>query len=257
MVEDAAAGRRQGWAEFVRDYSWMTEQLLAHYFPTLRPEMATHVAAVFARARANDNAWLKGLKFSNERELLMDYRELVLNYGREMARVPTPHVTMEQYVSVIEDLTLIERELLWMYVKGYDAGQIAPIMMNAAATAEAVKKLADERLAKVLPGATKDAFRLSTRELLESAEKARTEQCLGLKTFNNLVNGQISWRERELAEQHIRNCVHCVDRFTSFQEMIRYRKDVEPRPEEEVETILASLDLPAPKPKGLLAKIFG
>ncbi len=257
MAEDCGRGERQGWMEFVRDYGIIARQLLEHYFPTLRPEIETHEEAIFQRARANNNAWFQGLKFSNEREFLMEFRELVFAYGREMGRVPAPQVSMEQYLAVIQDLTLIERELLWMYVKGYDAGQIAPIMMNAAATSEAVKKLADERLAKILPAATRDSIRLSSRVLLEAAAKTHSEQCMGWKTFNNLINGQISWRERELAEEHIRGCPNCIDRFTSFQEMIRYRKDAEALGEAEIEKILATLELPMAKPKGLLAKLFG
>jgi len=35
---------------------------------------------------------------------------------------------------------------LWLFIKGYDAQHIAGIMMNAAATAEAVQRVAGERL---------------------------------------------------------------------------------------------------------------
>jgi len=78
-----------------------------------------------------------------------------------------------------------------------------------------------------------------------------------LKTFNNLVNGQLSWRERDLAELHIRDCFYCIDSFTSFQEMIRLRKDGKPAPELQVNGILDKLGFAAAKSKGLLAKILG
>ena len=66
----------------------------------------------------------------------------------------------------------------------------------------------------------------------------------------------MSWRERELAEQHIRDCFHCLDRYTSFLEMIRLRKDAQPLGEAEVNAILAQLNLPPEKGRGLLAKLF-
>ena len=47
---------------------------------------------------------------------------------------------------------LLEREVLWLFIKGYDAQPIAAIMMNAAATAEAVHRIAEERLAALPPG---------------------------------------------------------------------------------------------------------
>jgi len=256
MAEDCSAGRRLGWQEFVRDYAAIARRLLEQYFAVLNPEMEQHLEAIFQRARANDAAWFRGLTFSNEREFLMAFREMVFAYGREMARMPAPEISLEQYVEIVRDLTLIERELLWMFVKGYDAPQIAPIMMNAAATAESVRKIAEQRLKEVVPAATSSAFDTSSRVLLQAAEKARTGECLSLKTFNNIINGQISWRERELAEEHMLKCPCCIDRFTSLNEMIRYRKDAEPLAEDRVESIVATLGVSEGKPKGLFARLF-
>jgi len=128
--------------------------------------------------------------------------------------------------------------------------------MNATATADAVKKVAAERLGQVFPGASADAFTLSARVLMEEAEKLPSEQCVSLKTFNNIVNGQITWRERELAEEHMTNCFRCIDQFTTFQEMIRLRKDVTPLSEDQIAPILSRLGFSATKPKSMLAKLF-
>lgn len=256
MAEDCGREERRGWREFVRDYSSIGRRLLEHYFPTLVPEIDTRLAGVLQRAQANHGAWFRGLQFSNEREFMMAFRDLVFAYGREQARVPAPQLSLEQLSRIMQDLPVLERELLWLFIKGYSAEQIAPIMMNAAATCAAVKQVADERLAQVLPGSSPDAFRISARVLMEAAEKARTEQCPSLKTFNNMVNGQSSWRERELAEEHILKCFYCIDRFTTFQEMIRLRKDAQPLPEPQVEAMLEKLNLPAPKRRGVLARLF-
>jgi len=256
MAEDCARGERLGWQEFVRDYAPIARTLLGHFFPTLAPELDTHVAAVFPRARANDNAWFHQLKFHNEREFLMAFRELVFTYGREVARVPAPELSLEQVRSIMKDLAVVEREVLWMFIKGYDAARIGPMMMNTEATAQATREIADQRLAQVLPGATADAFNISARVLMAEAAKTGGESCLPLKTFNNLVNGQVSWRERELAEQHIRDCFHCIDRYTSFLEMIRLRQDAQPLAEGGVNAILAQLNLPAAKGGGIFAKLF-
>jgi hypothetical protein len=255
MSEDCARGERQGWYEFVRDYGPVARTLLRHYFPTLDPELPQHITAVFERVRAGENQWFGSIHFVNEREFLMAFRHLVFAYGREHARLPVPPVSAEQMRAVMADLTVVERELLWLFVKGYTAEQIAPMMMNAAATAQAVKDKADQKLATILPSANADSFRLSARALMEEAERSKSEKCLPLRTFNNLVNGQISWRERELSEQHISECLYCLDRFTAFQEMIRLRKDVAPLPEREIEPILDQLGL-KPRPKGMLSKLL-
>ncbi len=256
MAEECARGERRGWGEFVCDYAAISRLLLSQYFPVITPEMDIHVASVFERARAADNGWFATLKFSNEREFLMAFRELVFAYGREAARVPAPEMSLEQLREVMKDLNVVEREILWLYVKGFTADRIAPIMANLAATAEAVKRIADERLQQVLPGASADAFNVSARVLIEAAEKTQGDKCLPLKTINNMINGQVTWRERELAEEHIKDCFYCIDRLTSFNEMIRFRKEARPPPQQEIDAILAQLNLPKAKGKGVLGRLF-
>ncbi len=256
MAEDCARGERLGWTEFVRDYAAMARRLLGQYFPVLIPDVDHHVAAVFRRADAHDAAWFSGLKFTNEREFMMAFRDLVFAYGREQARVPAPQITLDEVRAAMKDLNVLERELLWLVIKGYDAQRIAAMMMNAAATAEAVQRLAGERLAALLSGTPPQVLADYARVLMELAEQSKTDQCLALKTFNNLVNGQISWRERELAEEHMGKCFYCIDRFTAFQEMIRLRKDVPQLPATDVEAILGQLACGAGKPRGVLSRLF-
>jgi hypothetical protein len=187
---------------------------------------------------------------------MVAFRELVFAYGRTVARVPVPELSLDQFKDIVKDLNVVEREILWLYVEGYDAARIAPMMMNAEATSNAVKAIADQRLKDLFPAMTVDAFNVSARSLMEAAEKTKTDDCLPLKTFNNIVNGQISWRERDVAEQHIRDCFYCIDRFTGFQEMVRLRKDGKAAPEAEVGAILEKLGFSAAKKHGLLSKIF-
>jgi hypothetical protein len=254
MAEDCAQGKPLGWQEFVRDYQPITRGLLLNYFPALAPDAGSHVTAVFRRAQ--ESAWFRGLAFSNEREFLMAFRDLVFAYGRAAARVPAPAISLQDYSKLTLDLSLVEREMLWLRVKGYGAAQIGAMLMNAAATAEAVESIARQRLPQVVPGADVDIFRASVVALLEAAAGTRSDQCLPWKTFNNLVNGQTSWRERELAEAHIKDCPNCIDRFTSFAEMIRLRRDAHPASEAEIRPVLTVLGIPHSGSRSLLDRLF-
>jgi len=270
MAEDCARGEREGWAEFVRDFAGIARSLLAHYFLTLIPDLDEHVVAVFRRAGGHPNAptpgapgtpcrggaWFVGLSFTNEREFMMAFRDLVFAYGREQERALAPPIAPDQLRAIMQDLMLLEREVLWLFIKGYDARHIADIMMNAAATAEAVQRVAGERLQTLVPGAAPEALTVSARVLMEMAEQSKTDSCVSLKTFNNLVNGQLTWRERELAEEHMSNCFYCIDRFTTFQEMARLRKDTSQLTPPQVEAILAQLPFAAGKPRGVLSRLF-
>jgi len=256
MAEDCARGERLGWKEFVRDYAGIARALLTHYFPTLAPEVDEHLVAAFRRAGGNGARWFAGLKFSNEREFMMAFGDLVFAYGREQERVPVPPISLDQVRAIMKDLTLLERELLWLVIKGYDGARIAAIMMNAAATADAVRGIAGERLNALAPGMAPGHPVIPTPVLMELAEQSKTDKCASLKTFNNLVNGQITWRDREQAEEHMNNCFYCIDRFTTFQEMVRLRKDVPPLSESQIEAVLAQLPVAADKPRGTLSRLF-
>jgi hypothetical protein len=273
MVEDCARGERQGWLEFVRDFAGIARCLLAHYFPSLSANLDQHVVAVYRQAGAFSSAqpagrssapaaqsWFTGLHFTNEREFMMAFRDLVFAYGREQERADTsrtaPAISLDQVRLIMQEMMLLEREVLWLFIKGYDAQGIAAIMMNAAATAEAVQLAAAERLRALFPGTAPEALTRSAPALMEMAEQSRTDACVSLKTFNNLVNGQITWRDREAAEGHMNNCFYCIDRFTSFQEMVRLRKDTPPLDLPQVEAILAQLPLAPGKPRGMLSRLF-
>ncbi len=251
MTEECARGQRRGWQEFARDYVPVTRALLGHYFPTLRPELDEHVRGVFGRARAEANAWFRGLQFANEREFLMAFRALAFGYARPLARMPAPELSVVHAQALLREFPTAQRAFVWMYVKGYDAAQTAAILMNADVTAAAALKTGADRLAQLVPGGRPDG---PLTVLLEAAEKAYTPECLMLKTCNNLVNGQISWQDRDRAQQHMADCVHCVDRFTSFQEMIWYRREARPLGEAAVNALLGSLGLsPA---KGMIGRLF-
>ena len=255
MAVDCGRGERLGWFEFVRDYSSFTRDLLSRYFPPLAPELDEHELGVLRRAQSNGNEWFRQVRFVNEREFAFAYRDFIFAYGRQAARIPTPEISVEQAREVMKDLPVVEQQMLWMFMRGYDAPQIGRMMMNAEATAHAVKAKSDERVRALAPDASHDALVISARALMEAAEQQRSESCLPLKTFNNIINGQLSWRERDLTEQHLAKCFYCLDRFTTFQEVIRLRKDVTPAPDAEVEAKLSKLGFP-PKSRGLLAKIL-
>jgi hypothetical protein len=212
---------------------------------------------VFSRARAGSKPFFEGLKFVNEREFACAFRDFVFAYGREAARLPAPQVSLDNVRELMKDLPVVEQQMLWLFMRGYQAEQIAPMLMNADNTARKVEQIARERLATLLPDASPDALVISARALMEQAEQRRTDGCLPLKTFNNIVNGQITWRERDVAEQHVAACFYCLDRFSTFQEVIRMLKDRETAPEAEIERIASKLDLPKKSKAGFLSKILG
>jgi hypothetical protein len=253
-VQDCSIGARQGWFEFIRDYAPITRTLLQKYFPALSPELDNHVVAVFARAHADQNAWFPTLRFTNEREFAMPFRDLVLAYGRSVERF-SPALTTEDLARALDGLSLIQRQCFWGFLKGWNVEEISAMLMNASATAQETKATADERLS-LMAGPPGSADRpAAARAAIEVAQSTSSADCLSWKTCNNLVNGQISWLDRQRAEQHIADCLHCLNNFTAFQEMIWLRKTTLPAASSDAERILSALNLQS-ESKGLLSRLF-
>jgi hypothetical protein len=248
-TEDCGKGVRQGWAEFVRDYAPVARTMLSHYFPALVPEVDGAVVDVFARARADNNSWFQSLHFANEREFTMTFRELVFTAGRSAARVPAPNLPADEIFALLDGLSLIQRQLFWAFLKGWDVGQVSAMLMNASATAEETSTLTTERLSKLSPQAPVERTVVALIAM-GAAQQRKTEECPPWKTFNNLINGQISWDDRERVEIHMTGCMFCLDAFTAFQEMIWLRKESKPMDEAGVEAVLAPLRLGGPTSKG-------
>ncbi len=252
MVEECARGERAGWYEFVRDYGEIAHKLIAHYFPTLRPEISERVLEVFQRARTDENGWFRRLHFANDREFLMAFRGLVIAAARLAARLPASEVSLDQTGEPLHGLTVVEQELFWMFLKGYDTSETAAILMNAESTATAVRETSAQLVSQLAGGTpVGDIF----RALQERAEKAGTLECLSLKTINDIINGQISWQDRDRAERHIRECIHCLDQFTVFQEMIWYARHAQPLEDSEVVGYLQRLGMREQR-IGVVARLF-
>lgn len=251
-VEDCSRGAYEGWVELVRDYAGVARTLLSHYFPTLQPEIEGAVKQVFATARTNDNAWFRTLHYANEREFAMAFRDLVFACGRSYARLPAPGISTDQVFALLEKHPVVHQELFWAFLKGWDVQQASAMLMNASATAEESSKLADAELSQLAPPSERANIALMS---MEAAEARRTPDCLAWKTFNNIINGQISWNDREAAERHIGGCVHCLNAFTAFQEMIWLKNTSAVIDEKQAEALAMTLGFQRPS-KGLLSRIF-
>jgi hypothetical protein len=245
---------KQGWVEFVRDYAPIARTLLSHYFPALMPDLDLAVSDVFARAHVNGNAWFQSLRFTNEREFAMTFRNLVFESGRSQARLPGPDIPADSIFALLNGLSLVQRQFFLLFLSGWQVYEASRILMNASATAEETKKAADDRLAS-LPGGQVERAAI-TLLAIEAAQTRGGADCLTWKTFNNLVNGQISWNSRDAAEQHMTNCVHCLEAFTAFQEMIWLRKETTTFSDQEIQGLIEKLHIRGGVSKGLFSRIL-
>jgi hypothetical protein len=94
-----------------------------------------------------------------------------------------------------------------------------------------------ERAAELLRGKTdtwrRSLLRENGRRLGRAAADARGPECLGAKTFLDVLDGRASWSGREQMERHVTGCFHCIDHFCRMAEVIELLRGVRPLAEEE------------------------
>ena len=176
---------------------------------------------LLTRAYANDGESFPELKFPNEREFAMAFRELVFAYRRAAARLPKPEISLDQFREIVKDLPVVERQLLWLCVKGYSAAEIAPDDDETGSDIrDAVKEIADKRLAEVLHGSDERGVHGVGAGADGSGRRRRRRiSAYRCGTYNDLVNGQITWRERELC-----GATHVAIASTASTSLRRIRK---------------------------------
>src|SRR5262249_3924650 len=52
------------------------------------------------------------------------------------------------------------------------------------------------------------------------ASAARTNECLPVKAFLDILDGRTTWQNREFTEQHANQCWHCLDHFCRMIEVV-------------------------------------
>ena len=227
MLRGCVAGDDDAWLGFLRHYLPLAVHLAGHYFGDVAIEPESLAGQVFARAREQDAAALKAFSGTTEEEFLLHFRSLVMTEGRSLAEKPGaasdagPRCTLELLEQAIAPLLYVQRQYLFLGLKGYAAAAIGEIMKVQPTAAAAALEKARAALGAQLSG---DAEAYLTRQdaLLREIEQKRTEDCLPARTYERICGGQITWRDKEGAERHILSCYHCLDSFANFYELKHY-----------------------------------
>ena len=255
MISGCLKGEAESWREFARQYSPYAVFVLEPSFPELKQEIASHVDRIFAQTRGGD--FFTAFQGRREREFLLHFRNLVWNYGRSLTAVPETLLDRELLEKITDGFTLLQREIVWISLKGFAAPITCAILMVDAATATEVLKKANANLRRLVDRWSENTLAESGRSLLLAVPGWSGKDCLGDSAYGKIVDGQISWRDRDAMERHLRSCFYCVDRFTSHKEVVYCLRKLPAAPKTDVSRILAAVGIGTEREKkGLLSKLF-
>jgi hypothetical protein len=87
------------------------------------------------------------------------------------------------------------------------------------------------------------------RTLREAQREVEREDCVAVRTLVRIVEGQITWREKETADQHMSRCLACIDRWTNLQEMRMYYSRPMAPADEFIDRVIAKMGFPVERKK--------
>jgi hypothetical protein len=213
MIRDCRADLPAGWRYFAANYVPVIRRLLICYAGTDASLDATLLAL-----RKPESSLFQSLDPSPERWFLAQLRQAVL----AGIRPPETEIGLDlaTVAEALAPLTMVERQAAWFETMGYDAAITGQMMRISPETVSKVRA----RAADLIRGKV-DAWRRTLLvenglELGREAARGRTEQCLEVKAFLDILDGRTTWRNRELTEQQVNACWHCLDQFCRMVEVV-------------------------------------
>lgn len=260
MIQDCLRRDAQAWREFVTRYLPLARHFLLHYFPGAAGDADRMLAQIFGGTLDSEGHFFRSFNGRAERELMVHFRQFVIERAHALAPPPAsaPPVSQEVLEAAFKDFSALQRQVVWLYTMGYPPEKLAPILNMKAETAAEITKAAQEKLRGAMDSWSEDSLRSSLRALVESVSVQESKDCYPYLTFHRIVDGQVTWQDRDQALAHLTRCFRCVDRFCVFQEVVYFSRKLPEATPAEIEAVLSSLNLPAPaKKKSLLGKLFG
>lgn len=265
ILPGCEVGDRAAWQAFLTRYTPLVRALDDIYLPgRARRAQAALWLDVLRSLSANNCKRLRALNHQAEREFLADLRAFYLEAGAPTldpgtAAAPVPAPTPESVQALLKDLPLAHKEIVFFKLAGYSDATLEKILLlPAAAIRKPVEKLAEN------DGLTLDResdgcpWSSAWLEILRRAWTLRGENCPVRRGLIRILDGQTTWYEKSPAEEHMANCLHCLESWVALREVTYLRRVTAPLPLDEIEPFLVSLPIETTAASSsLLGRVFG
>ena len=249
MVRDCRAGLPEGWTHFVTCYVPVIRRILAHYAPQQAADPQLLECVVLA-----SRTMFESLDAAPEREFVAALRQHVTAQVK-----PAPaemQLDLEVLSAALAPLTMTERQAVWFETMHYAPAEAGPMLRISALTVEKVRERASELIRGKVDAWRRTLLADNGAALGEEALAAKGKDCLPSKAFLDVIEGRTVWRDREIMDQHLKNCWHCVDHFCRLIEANEWLRGIQPLTPQDAEPFLRALGVAPPKPAGW-KRLFG
>jgi len=225
MVRDCRADLPQGWRHFASAYVPVIQRILSHYSGAAANDPA-RLERVLLDLRRPESSLFQPLDPSPERWFVAGLRQAVL------AGLPAPQPEISLGLGDVSEalapLTIMEKQAAWFETMRYDAAATGEQMRMAPPTVEKIRGRAQELLRGKLDAWNRTVLADNGLTLGREAAAAHGPDCLPVKAFLDVLDGRTTWRNREVMEQHVGTCWHCVDHYARMVEVVWLMRTVRP-----------------------------
>ncbi len=223
IVEGCRRGDDAAWGHFTARYLPLAGAVLDRHFPEHAARRDELLREALAQARDDNARFFRDYQGHSEREFLLHWREQALRVGEAAAPAPAPPqipLEWETFQKAIADFTALERQMIWMTLLSPLAGDADKVLRVDPKTVASVLGRAQEALRGASDHWNPQMLVENRHRLIDAARAAATEDCPLPRQFLRLLDGQITWRDRQGIERHLTRCWRCVDVLCRFREVV-------------------------------------
>jgi hypothetical protein len=251
MVRDCRADLPEGWTHFISYYVPVIRRILAQYAPDQGGDPKV-LERVLLAIRTPESSMFHSVEPAPESWFVAELRQKVL------AEITPLADELAIDLGTVSGAPAVHRG-------GTPGGGLTPCITPPAGpapmriSAQTVEKVR-ERAAELIRGKVDSWRRTLLAEngaaLGREALAAHAADCLPARSFLDVIEGRSVWRDRELMDQHLRKCWHCVDHFCRLVEVNEWLRGSQSLSPAEAEPFCRLLGVAAPKASGW-KRLFG
>jgi len=232
------------WELFVSTYGSLAQNLVERHFAPLKDRLPQVTFEIFESTAQNDRAFLKEFSGSSEREFLIHFEKEVFSVAR---RHSEKNETQSEFDAsflgnLFDTVPLAHQEVALLAMKGNRPEESNKILRVPLALVQTGETEVRKKWSKVQNQEVSRFPRLSDG-IRQQIESQRGPNCPAVKVFSDVMDGRIVWRDKQQIENHISECLHCLERETTLKELLFYLRALPPLPPEVVQGVLTNLDI--------------
>lgn len=261
MIQGCRRGDRLPYAQLVQSYLPLLDFWVDRYFPSLSPRHDVVITEILKNSLIDSGGLLRSFRGTREREFLHEWRLCTLRLCcREVASIDAGAETLMTrgtLTELFQGLPLLHQELVWLHMCGAPSDELTQIMSMRAEPVQAILEKAMEHCRQInLISPLGSRIPLIPPVVLVEIGLERGENCVSVKAWSDIIDGQIVWTEKEGAESHAAGCLHCLSSITGLREMVFKQPKLPMADPPRAEALLLSL-MGAPAQEKSLKGAFG